>query len=168
VPGGRPRQERCSKGHLLAKTARPRKKRNIRRDGTVHEYITRECQACATGRQREADRKAREVARGLASAIGATRTAKNGYHYTKVEERGWVLTHWLTIEAERGKLIDPDKESVRFRDGFNKHDYANPDAIVVIPKRTVSLRKKKAQLEARIQELQAELQYVESELARFE
>jgi len=104
------------------------------------------------------------VARGLASVAGATRTAKNGYHYTKVELRGWILTHWLTIEREIGREINPNDETVRFKDGFTKRDYNNPDAIIIVPKNSTNLRRRKAVVEERIRELQAELERIDREL----
>lgn len=104
--------------------------------------------------------------RGQLSNVGATRVAKNGYHYTKVEgrESTWVLTHWLTIERTLGRQIDPGKETVRFREGFTKADYNNPEAIQVIKKRTTSLRKRLATVEDRIRELEAEKQYLLREI----
>ena len=101
--------------------------------------------------------------RGQAAAIGNTRVAKNGYHYTKVgnehpaAQNGWVLTHWLTAEKARGgEHIDPEHEMVQFVNGFNKKDYNNPEAVRIIRKNTGSLRKRLAVLEDRIRELEAE------------
>lgn len=103
------------------------------------------------------------MARGKTSAVGDTRVAKNGYHYTKVAERGWVLTHWLTMEKKIGRLLTAD-ESVRFLEPKFKRDPYNVDGLVLIKKRQTSLRRRKAQLEARIEELQAELHIVNGEL----
>ena len=95
--------------------------------------------------------------RGQAANFGDTRVAKNKYHYTKVKDRGWVLTHWLTAEASRGgELIDPETEMVQFKDGFTKADFANPDAVRIIRKHTHSARRRIAVIDDRIRELQAE------------
>lgn len=104
------------------------------------------------------------MARGKLEANGTTRVAKNGYHYTKVEERGWVLTHWLTIEATLGRRIEPERESVRFANGYNKENYDNPKAIVVVPKKSSSLRKRRATLEERVREMQAEIEQINRQL----
>lgn len=106
------------------------------------------------------------MGRGKTAEVGSTRTAPNGYHYTKVEERGWVLTHWLTLERVLGRQINSETEQVRFRDGFTKKDYANPKACEVIQKKTSSLRKRKAVIESRIEELQAELAGINDKLSR--
>lgn len=103
------------------------------------------------------------MARGKTAEIGATRTAKNGYHYTKVEGRGWVLTHWLTAEKVLGRLLD-DSEMVQFVDKKYKSDPYNENGIRIIKKRTTSLRRRKAQIEARIQELQSELRSINERL----
>lgn len=103
--------------------------------------------------------------RGQLAPDGATRTAPNGYHYTKVNGRGWVLTHWLTAEKVRGgEPIDTDKEMVQFVKGFNKKDYANPSAVRIIKKNTSSLRKRIAVVESQIEEKQAELRRLKAQL----
>lgn len=96
------------------------------------------------------------MARGQTAEVGATRVAANGYHYTKTEDRGWVLTHWLTAEKELGRQIQED-EQVRFVEPKFKRDPYNPAGVVVIKKKKASMRHRRAQLEARIAELQAEL-----------
>lgn len=108
------------------------------------------------------------MARGKTAEIGATRTAPNGYHYTKLADRGWVLTHWLIMEEKLGRQLTKD-ESVRFKDPKVKRQLAETgkcdvSGLVLIRKRTTSLRAKKARLEARIQELQAELAFINKEL----
>lgn len=103
------------------------------------------------------------MTRGKVAEIGATRTAQNGYHYTKVEDRGWVLTHWLTAEKQLGRRL-AENEIVQFVDKKYKRDPHNPKGIRVIKKRTSSLRKRKAVLEVRIAELQAELASINSQL----
>lgn len=111
--------------------------------------------------------------RGQAAAVGATRIAKNGYHYTKCIGRNgfdgptWVLTHWLTAEKARGgEQIDPDNEMVQFVDGFNKKDYDNPKAVRIIKKNAGSIRKRIAVVESRIEEYQAELRRLKAQLSR--
>lgn len=103
------------------------------------------------------------MARGKTAEVGTTRVAANGYHYTKVENRGWVLTHWLTMEKKLGRELTSD-ESVRFKEPKFKRDPYNINGLTLIKKRTTSLRRRKAQLEARIEELQAELAAIENEL----
>lgn len=112
------------------------------------------------------------MARGAASAVGDTRTAKNGYHYTKVGEdhgcndpsdAGWMLTHHLTAERVLGRHLEVD-EMVQFVDKKYKSDPYNPDGIRVIKKRTGSLRKRKATIEAKIADLQGELNQINKEL----
>ena len=103
------------------------------------------------------------MARGQTAEVGATRVAKNGYHYTKVDGRGWVLTHWLTAEKMLGRRLD-ENEMVKFVDKKYKRDPYDPKGIVVIKKKTTSLRRRKTQIEERIRELQAELDYINKEL----
>lgn len=103
--------------------------------------------------------------RGQTSVVGDTRVAKNGYHYTKTEDRGWVLTHWLTAEKKLGRPIDSETEMVKFRSPKFKSDPYNLDGIEIIKKRTVNLRKRLAQIEVRIQELEAEKASIEAQLS---
>lgn len=108
------------------------------------------------------------MARGKTAEIGTTRVAANKYHYTKVDGRGWVLTHWLIMEKKLGRQITED-ESVRFKDPKVKRTLAETGScrvedLVLIKKRTSSLRARKARLEARIQEMQAELESINREL----
>jgi len=110
--------------------------------------------------------------RGQAAKVGDTRVSANGYHYTKVgdhpaAQNGWILTHWLTAEEARGgEHIDPEHEMVQFVSGFNKKDYANPQAVRIIQKNTSSLRKRISVLEAQIAEKTAELDRLKSQLSR--
>ena len=55
------------------------------------------------------------MARGRKAIVGDTRTAPNGYHYTR-EKDGWKLTHRIVIEEHMGRAIGDD-ERVRFIDG---------------------------------------------------
>ena len=96
------------------------------------------------------------MARGQAAEVGAVRIAKNGYHYTKTSDRGWILTHWLTAETQLGRRLKED-EIVQFVDKSYKADPTNPKGVRVIKKRQTALRARKATLEDRIAQLQAEL-----------
>lgn len=102
--------------------------------------------------------------RGQASAVGATRVADNGYHYTKTEDRGWVLTHWLTAEKDLGRQIDTEREMVKFVDPRYKKDPYNPAGIRVIRRKTSSLRKRLAVVEDRIREYEAERDRIKKQL----
>jgi len=104
------------------------------------------------------------MARGSTAEVGATRVAKNGYHYTKTTDRGWVLTHWLTIEKVLGRQIDPATDQVRFRSKEAKNNPYDEKGIEVIKKRTSSKRKRLAQIESRLQELEAEASSLRAQL----
>lgn len=101
--------------------------------------------------------------RGQKAEVGATRVAKNGYHYTKIQDGSWKLTHWITAEKVLGRELHDD-EMVQFVEPKYKKDPYDPKGVRVIKKRTSSLRKRKAQIEARIKELQAELASINSQL----
>lgn len=107
------------------------------------------------------------MARGSTAEAGATRTAKNGYHYTKMEDGSWKLTHWITAEKMLGRSL-AENEMVKFVDPKFKRDPYNPAGIIVIKKRTSSLRRRKIQVEDRIRELQAELRAINKELEKHE
>lgn len=102
------------------------------------------------------------MARGKNAKDGSRRVSANGYDYTKTEDRGWVLTHWLVAEEKLGRKIQRG-ERVSFADG-DRTNFA-PDNIKVTQMGGGSLPRRKAQLEARIQELQAELEDVIAEIA---
>ena len=108
------------------------------------------------------------MARGLTSTPGTTRVAKNGYHYTKVEGRGWVLTHWLTLEAKLGREINSDKDMVRFKHGYTKRDYDDPNAMMLIKKNSASARKRRTMLQERIREYQAEIDQITQQIGDFD
>ncbi len=108
------------------------------------------------------------MARGKTSAIGDTRVAPNGYHYTKVADRGWVLTHWLIMEKDLGRQLTAD-ESVRFQSDKIKRQLAETGdcdvaGLVLIRKRTTSLRARKARLEAKRDQIDAELADINKKL----
>ncbi len=104
------------------------------------------------------------MARGKASPDGAVRVAANGYHYTKVKDRGWVLTHWLTAEAKILGRLMTDGETARFKEPKYKKDPYDPKGIIIIKKRTTSLRRRAAVLEARIEQDTNELAEIRSQL----
>lgn len=108
------------------------------------------------------------MGRGRTAEIGATRVAKNGYHYTKVQNHprasnGWILTHWLTAEKKIGRPLN-DNEMVKFADPKYKRDPYNEAGVIVIKKKTTSLRRRLAVIEARIEELEAEKTFIQKEL----
>jgi hypothetical protein len=86
--------------------------------------------------------------RGKLSDVGDTRVAGNGYHYTKTEDC-WRLTHHLTAEKILGRPLK-DSESVRFKEPKYKRDPTNESGIVIVEKRTSSLRRRKHYLQAQI------------------
>ena len=100
--------------------------------------------------------------RGKTAEVGDTRTAPNGYHYTKTDA-GWRLTHHIAAEQYIGRPLK-ENERVEFvtKDRLN---FEENNIRVVIQGRG-SLRRRKAQLEARIRELQAELDDVKKELLK--
>lgn len=53
--------------------------------------------------------------RGKRSKIGDTRWSKNGYHYTRTENK-WELTHRLLAIVKMGRELRDD-ERVKFADG---------------------------------------------------
>ena len=98
------------------------------------------------------------MTRGRKSKTGDTRTAANGYHYTRTKS-GWELTHRLTASRKLGRELSFD-ERVRFADG-DRSNYNDPDNIRVYKIREASTAKKRARIEARIDELQAQLDELE-------
>ena len=98
--------------------------------------------------------------RGRKSKTGDTRTAANGYHYTRTKS-GWVLTHRITAEQKLGRSLAYD-ERVRYVDG-DRSNFNDPDNLNVYKVREASAAKRKARIEARIDELQAQLLELERE-----
>lgn len=98
------------------------------------------------------------MSRGKASKPGDTRTAANGYHYTRTEHN-WRLTHHIIAEQELGRALKED-ERVEFVDRDRSN--LSPGNIVVRQKGRGSTRRRIAQIDARIAELQAQ----RDELAR--
>lgn len=91
--------------------------------------------------------------------IGDTRTSANGYHYTKMGEGEWILTHHLIAEKKYGRARRADERVV-----FKDKDRTNlaPDNIEYVTKGQVSKGKEAARLRSRITELQAQLDEIES------
>lgn len=102
------------------------------------------------------------MGRGQTANVGDTRVAQNGYHYTKTES-GWRLTHHLTAEKKIGRPLRED-EIVKFADKKFRRDPYNEQGVVIIRKKTTSLRRRKAALEEKIRELQAELKFINDHL----
>lgn len=100
--------------------------------------------------------------RGSRSEVGDTRVSKNGYHYTKTEEK-WELTHHLIAQEKLGRPLSADERAV-FVDGDRTN--LDPGNIDVRRKATASLRKKEANLVARIEEMQAELDAVRMQIKK--
>lgn len=89
--------------------------------------------------------------RGVASKVGDTNIAKNGYHYTRVEDK-WKLTHHIIAETLLGRPLESD-ETVSFEDGDRTN--LTPSNIKVSKKRT-SLKGRIATLNDKIREHTAE------------
>ena len=105
------------------------------------------------------------MGRGQAAEVGAERVSANGYHYTKTEDRGWMLTHHLTAEQKLGRPLRDD-EIVKFVEPKYKRDPKNINGVKVIKKKTASLRRRKAVIEERIRELNAELKNINAQLEK--
>jgi hypothetical protein len=91
--------------------------------------------------------------RGQASKTGDTKTARNGYHYTRTEDR-WRLTHHIVAETKLGRSLK-ESERVTFKDRNRKN--LDPDNLIVVVKGATTVARERARLEARIAELQAQL-----------
>lgn len=93
--------------------------------------------------------------RGQRAAVGDTKVNDNGYQYTKTEDRGWVGTHQLMMEALVGRQLLPG-EYVAFKSS-NKLDFSS-DNLELRRKgdKKTSINHRLAQIEARIEELEAE------------
>jgi hypothetical protein len=103
--------------------------------------------------------------RGQKVDVGSTRIAPNGYHYTKVDDRGdgkpgWRLTHHIVAEKALGRKLRKD-ERVSFKGKKTDLTWGN---LIVAEKGTGSSRRRLAQIRARIAELQAEESEILKEL----
>ena len=106
------------------------------------------------------------MTRGQAVEIGATRIAKNGYHYTKVEdEKGkphWKLTHWIVAEQMLGRPLRPD-DKVTF---IGSKSDLSPSNIKIKKKALPPLDRRINTLKDRIADLQDELEGLQEEKKR--
>ena len=94
--------------------------------------------------------------RGQKSPIGSTRTAPNGYHYTKTAEFTWRLTHHIVMEEKLGRDLMAH-ERVFFVDGIRSN--LDPDNLLI--REIVGGKKKKiAELTAKISHLEAQLAHL--------
>lgn len=100
--------------------------------------------------------------RGTESEEGATRVAKNGYHYTKVGYK-WRLTHHLIAEKALGRGVDTETERVVFID--KNRTNLDPSNVQVVPKGKTTIRRRIALIEARIIELEGQKYQLERELS---
>lgn len=97
--------------------------------------------------------------RGQRAHEGDTRTAPNGYHYTRTKNE-WRLTHHLLAEEILKRALEP-KERVYFIDGDRTN--LTCSNIGVAGKRPKSVRAQRARLEARLEEIQAQLDALDEE-----
>lgn len=97
------------------------------------------------------------------AANGSTRTAKNGYHYTKKDDIWW-LTHHLIAQENLGRPLKDGEERVKFKDG-NRANLTHSN-IEVIPIGTSSLRGRLARLEARRDECEAQIKILRAKLEK--
>jgi hypothetical protein len=99
--------------------------------------------------------------RGQKSDEGSTRTAPNGYHYTKRSGK-WRLTHHLLMEDILGRPL-MSWERVKFKDGNRRHlDKKN---LLLVDKGGVTGEQKIAQLELQIKTLTELRDSIAAELA---
>ena len=97
--------------------------------------------------------------RGKKSAVGDTRTAPNGYHYTKTST-GWIGTGRLVASTKLGRPL-LDTERIRYLDGNPQNlTSSNIEVFTVAEqtnaKRLAVLYAKRDEIEAKIEELEAE------------
>ena len=110
------------------------------------------------------------MTRGRKATIGDTRTAPNGYHYTKTEE-GWESTHRLVLEEKLGRKI-LDNERVRFLDGDRTNLNSVNLEVYEIKKATANtkiarLEVKKDEILLELEELYREVgDHIQAELIR--
>lgn len=90
------------------------------------------------------------MARGKNAKVGDTRTAPNGYHYTKTED-GWRLTHHILAEKSLGRKIKKN-ERVYFKDG----DRTNLSKDNVLVKRVRTKKDRLAEIDNKIAILKQE------------
>ncbi len=93
------------------------------------------------------------MSRGRKANIGDTRTALNGYHYTRTAS-GWESTHRLVLQKKLGRPIST-AERVRFLDGDRGN--LDPENLEVYKVREASTQTKIARLEVKKDEIMSEL-----------
>ena len=93
------------------------------------------------------------MTRGQKAHVGDTRTAPNGYHYTRTEE-GWETTHRIVLQEKLGRPVSTT-ERVRFLDG----DRTNLDSenLEVYTIKQASTDTRIARLEVKKDEIMSEL-----------
>lgn len=99
------------------------------------------------------------MARGKRSEVGDTRTAPNGYHYTRTES-GWELTGRLVGAQKLGRPLEKT-ERVRYEDGDKTNN--TPDNITVYTVRQGSNKARLARLYDKLEQVQAEIDLLELE-----
>lgn len=93
------------------------------------------------------------MARGRKAKIGDTRTAPNGYHYTRTAA-GWILTHRLILSKHLGRSL-LSNERIRFVDG-DRTNLSLENLDVYITKKS-SADTRIARLEVKKDEIMSEL-----------
>lgn len=101
------------------------------------------------------------MTRGQVSPDNTTRTAANGYHYTK-QNGEWRLTHHIIAEEQILKRPLHKGERVSF--GKEGKTVLKASNIIVTPQGKSSTRRRIAILEARQEEIEAELKELRKEL----
>ena len=99
--------------------------------------------------------------RGQKSDEGSTRTAPNGYHYTK-EQGKWRLTHHILAEKKLGRPL-MSWERVKFLDGDRRH--LDPKNLAVVDRAGITPEQKIAKLEMEIKVLTDLRDEIAAELA---
>jgi len=99
------------------------------------------------------------MARGQRSAVGDTRVAPNGYHYTNTED-GWQLTGRLNAGIARGKPLEKN-ERIRYEDGDKLNNH--PDNLVGYQTKEGSSGSRLAKLYAKRDDIQAQIEALEAD-----
>lgn len=101
--------------------------------------------------------------RGKPSPVGTVTVNVNGYSQTKTEDRGWVGTHTLVLEARLGRLLRGDERAI-FKDG-NKRNLT-PENIELSKNSSMkSIKARIAKLQAEVDDRLAMIKDLESSLA---
>jgi hypothetical protein len=108
--------------------------------------------------------------RGHESKVGDTRISPNGYHYTKVANRGdgtpgWRLTHHIKAEQYLGRPL-ASNERVHFRDktaeGRMNFDKEN---LIIVTEGSSNVRRKITRIDAKIEDLRKERDFLLEQLS---